>query len=168
MRYLLLLSLTEAFVINMAWTYSPQQGISLQQNTMIQMQVRSTARNHRKMKSQLLLPCRSMAEEEENEIIQNEIDQMKLEGLKKLNNLDYKISSPAIESVLAKAASFDNGSEIESAAVSKSTDNAPLEVGVPTRKNPSVSLPRDPVEKSLNLLSDTRWKISFNIGREQG
>jgi len=160
MRYLLLLTLTDVNLVTAAWTPSSQRVNSLAQYY-TRPQFRSRPRNHSNKSHRVpsIRPtCRYMAEEEDNESIQNEIDQMKLEALKKLNDLDYKMSS---------SASFEKGSETESIEVSKSTDNAALE-RISVRTNPSASIPRDPILDSLTLLSDTSWKISFNVGRERG
>eukprot|EP00555_Chaetoceros_dichaeta_P012889 CAMPEP_0198261830 /NCGR_PEP_ID=MMETSP1447-20131203/10476_1 /TAXON_ID=420782 /ORGANISM="Chaetoceros dichaeta, Strain CCMP1751" /LENGTH=342 /DNA_ID=CAMNT_0043949873 /DNA_START=382 /DNA_END=1410 /DNA_ORIENTATION=+ len=102
-------------------------------------------------------------EDDENENIQTEIDQMKSEALQKLNDMDTKMSStpPATIRTTTDAATSST------TTTTASTDNSSTTT-VPIRKNPSVSLPLDPMVEQLTLLSDTSWKMSLNIGREQG
>jgi len=170
-----LLTVTKLYIIHAAWAFSSQQRVlpSLHPpHHTPQPQFHSGARTYygsTKLQRYRLRvndkTCRSMTQDEddENESIQTEIDQMKSEALQKLNDMDTKMSStpPATIRTTTDAATSST------TTTTASTDNSSTTT-VPIRKNPSVSLPLDPMVEQLTLLSDTSWKMSLNIGREQG
>lgn len=163
-HYVLLTVVTKLTLLTTAWAFSSrQQRVLLSPSFLnpqytIQSQFRCIeARTHGSTKSQRYRSrihpktCGSMTNDDENESIQSEIDQMKLKALRKLNDLDTIMSSTPPPPPTATDTTI--------------TTNSVL----PIRKNPSTSLPYvDPMVEQLTLLTDTSWKMTLNVGREQG
>jgi len=87
--------------------------------------------------------------EEENDEIKNEIEQIKLEALNRLNDLDSQLSSSSKEVV-------PNNTVLPKVINNHSSSNVVMKQSKPKKQD------------ALTLLNDTRWKLSLDIGREEG
>ena len=93
--------------------------------------------------------------------LRDDIQEMRREALDRLNVLDEKLSSDEVQDGQRADTIKDQSKEFaESVAVS----NDPSIVSLASRPFPDVSPKRD----ELSLLDGTCWKLSLNIGREQG
>lgn len=110
--------------------------------------------------------------EAESELLRKEIEELREEALRRLEDLNEKLtSSTSSSSSVVSSAVEPTVSKITDAAKSAEEGDllpAPAPIVFAETKNKLPSKKKGPAKNIGSLLDETRWKVSLSIGREPG
>jgi len=106
-----------------------------------------------------------------NDDLRNEIEQMKKDAIKKINDLDASVSSEKQSTTTMSPSSTATATSTKSTSDNRNAQNVDdKESLVEQVKASTINKPAftNTYRDIISLLDDTSWKLSFDVGREPG